>query len=225
MKSNYLQTLRSLSVLVGTGAFALAVIAADNKPEGGKPSVPASSDKVWSFADFESGKTTTLVDTSWQVFTDETVGGKSSAQISIVPLGAGGSKGAMRLSGKLTPDFQWGGFVGARASLQKGDSPKDMSAFTGVQFYARGDGKKYRVLLSKENVRDGNHFYMEFTAGPEWTLIRAPFSKLGQSPYFGTQVSWSADNLKGLGFLAMGEQGATADVALEVDNISFYSQP
>jgi hypothetical protein len=178
---------------------------------------------LW-LADFEKGKAESLVDTPCEQFTDSSLGGKSSVELSVVSGGAQGSKHALRMTGKLTTDFQWGGFVGFRVLLQPGGAPKNLSAFTGVQFYARGDGRKYSLLVSKENIKDSNHFSSEFTAGSDWTLVRVPFTKLKQSPNFGTQVSWSAENIDAVGFLARAEPGATAEANLELDQIGFYTE-
>jgi complex I intermediate-associated protein 30 (CIA30) len=190
-------------------------------PKGQDPQTPARGLRL---ADFELGTPQTLAGTPWQIFTDASMGGKSTMQIAVSSEGAGGSQHALVVTGKLTPEYQWGGFAGIRAAVQKGNAPKDMGAFAGIQFYSRGGGKTYRVLLSKENVKDFNHFYAEFSAPDKWTLVRVPFSKLVQSPYFGTQVAWSATNVNAVGFLAIAEPGATADVKLEIDEIGFYSQ-
>jgi hypothetical protein len=179
-------------------------------------------DKSLAIADFEDGKAMTQAGIPWVSFTDESVGGKSTMSLTVSTNGAQGSKGALKISAKLTPEFQWGGFVGARAWLQADGSPKDMSKVTGVRFYARGDGRKYRLLVSRENVKDGNHFAYEFTAPTEWKLFQVSFSKLAQSPYFGEQIPWSATNITGLGFLAFAESGTTAEGRLEIDNVSFY---
>src|SRR5262249_45175944 len=108
-----------------------------------------SSQPAFLVADFEKSKLVTLADTPWNVFTDSVLAGKSSLNVSVTSSGAGNSKGAMLLTGKLSPDFQWGGFAGITAMLQKGGATTNLSQFTGVQFLARGDGKTYRVLVGK----------------------------------------------------------------------------
>ena len=190
-----------------------ATATATDKEKGAKP-----------IADFEKGKPVTIADVPWMVFTDAGMGGKSTLQISIASGGAPGSRNFLRITGSLTSDFQWGGFAGTRAALQSDESPVNVGAYSGVRFYARGDGKKYRLLVGKANVKDGNHFGYEFTAPSEWTLIWVPFAQLAQSPLFGTQVSWSPENVTAVGFLARAEPGASSEVKLEIDNIGFYTQ-
>jgi hypothetical protein len=173
-------------------------------------------------ADFEKGRLITISEIAWTTFTDAVLAGKSSINPSITNSGAGNSKGAMLLTGKLTADLQWGGFAGVSAKLLNDGSSTNLSHFTGVQFYARGDGKAYRVVVGKENVKDSNHFFAEFRSKPEWTLFKVSFAELAQSPYFGTQVTWSADNINALAFMAMAAPEQTQEFNLQLDNISFY---
>jgi hypothetical protein len=173
-------------------------------------------------ADFDRGKLVTLVDSAWVVFTDANLAGKSTLEATVSSPGGQGSKGAMLLTGKLTADFQWGGFAGITAQLLKEGGSTNLSRFTGLQFLARGDGKVYRAVVGKENVTDSNHFLAEFTAKPEWSLIQVPFSILAQSPDFGTRVAWSAENVTAICFIAKAQPGETRQVRLEIDKVSFY---
>ena len=209
-------SLGACALMIGMLAGFSADEPSNTKVNSGQP------DKGLAIADFEEGKAMTLASTPWVSFTDESMGGKSTVSLTVSTNGAQASKVALKMSAKLTPEFQWGGFVGTRAWLQADGSPKDMSKVTGVRFYARGDGRKYRLLVSRQNVKDGNHFAYEFTAPTEWKLFQVSFSKLTQSPYFGEQVPWSATNITGVGFLAFAEPGTTAESRLEVDNVSFY---
>ena len=118
------------------------------------PSKPLPSPiKPLPVADFEGGKLTTLMDTPWVVFTDASMSGKSTLEASVASPGAKGSKGAMLLTGKLTTDIQWGGFAGITAQLSTAWPSTNLSRYTGVQFLARGDGKVYRAVVGKENVK------------------------------------------------------------------------
>jgi len=184
---------------------------------------PSTAVKVLCVADFEQATTQTLAGAPWETFNDSVMGGKSTIQISVTPQGAKGSQHGMLMSTKLTTDFQWGGFAGIRASLSSPGGTTNLSAFTGVQFYARGDGKTYRALVGRQSVKDGNHFYGEFVAPAQWTLVQVPFTKLVQSPDFGTRVAWSAEDVEAIGFLARAEPGKTAEMSLELDDIGLYS--
>ena len=181
-----------------------------------------ASSKLLPVADFEKGRLITVSEVAWIPFTDAVLAGKSSINPSITNSGAAGSKAAMQLTGKLTADFQWGGFAGVTARLLINGGSTNLSHFTGIQFHARGDGKPCRVVIGKENVKDNNHFFAEFRAKPEWALIKVSFTELAQSPFFGTQVTWSADNINSVAFMAIAQPEETREFNLQVDNISFY---
>ena len=55
--------------------------------------------------------------------------------------------------------------------------PIDASHFHGIRFDARGDGL-YRLILHRQSVRTGAHPSAGFKAGPAWSPIAIPFTKL-----------------------------------------------
>jgi hypothetical protein len=56
----------------------------------------------------------------------------------------------------------------------------DLSQFKGVRFAAKGNGKKYMLVVRRATVRDYGHFRAEFTARAEWTEIEVKWSDLQQ---------------------------------------------
>jgi hypothetical protein len=75
----------------------------------------------------------------------------------------------------------------------------DLSAFRGLRFFAKGDGKTYSVLLERESVRDYAHFRFDFIAGPVWSEIRIRFADFGQ-PDWGARVEPAWFDVTGLTF-------------------------
>src|SRR5207237_265779 len=67
------------------------------------------------------------------------------------------------------------------------DGPKDLSGYTALRFWVKGDGKKYRVRLGRVAVEDYCDFEYTFIAPKEWTLITAPLEQFTQ-PKWGKQV-------------------------------------
>jgi Complex I intermediate-associated protein 30 (CIA30) len=51
------------------------------------------------------------------------------------------------------------------------DGPKDLSVYKTIQFYAKGDGKQYRVSLGRKAITDYCYYEHEFTAPKDWTLV------------------------------------------------------
>jgi hypothetical protein len=99
-----------------------------------------------------------------------------------------------------------------------GVEPVDASAFRGVQFDARGDGR-YRILVSARAVRDWVPFAAPFDAGPEWAKVTIPFTALqrARSPQ---PASWTARDLTALSFEVARPPGEFG--WLQLDNVRFY---
>jgi hypothetical protein len=56
----------------------------------------------------------------------------------------------------------------------------DLSAYKGIQFYAKGDKKNYRVILCRDAVKDFADFEVAFFAGSEWKLVKKGFEDFSQ---------------------------------------------
>jgi hypothetical protein len=169
-------------------------------------------------ADFEDGSLTSKFGTKWYKITDEPMGGKSTVDAAVVPGGAGGSKKAGRMSGTVTTDFQFGGFAGMGVEIASG-AGKDLSGYTGVSFYAKGDAGKYRVSVPIAAVKDHNEYGKPFDAPKTWTLFRIPFSQLTQNSW-GGKAAWTGKDITGVEFVTVG--APRSSYLLEIDQISFY---
>ncbi|MEN1941436.1 CIA30 family protein [Luteimonas sp. MJ174] len=127
-------------------------------------------------ADFEDGGTGVRFGHGWQVTTDAMAGGKSVATQAWVAAGAGGSRGALRVSGQIRPGFAfpWAGtmFHPGAQPMQ----PVDASARSELVFQARGDGRSYQAMLFSGPSMQGMPAMQSFTAGPEWQEVRIPLS-------------------------------------------------
>jgi hypothetical protein len=154
---------------------------------------------------------------SWYKISDSIAGGSSRAEAQVVAGGAGGSKRSMRLSGALTNDFKFGPFAGVGVKIAGG--PRDLSGSTGIRFYARGDGGKYRISVPCAAVRDHNEFGKDITPGAAWRLYSIPFAQLAQQPGWGRPVQWSGRDVKGFELVAM---GAARGFNVQIDQVSFY---
>ncbi|GEM_PF-42322 len=181
------------------------------------PTAPPSGPLV---EDFEDGDTISRWGGRWTAVDDRVAGGSSHAQIDIVPAGAHGSRHALKISGRVTTRFTWGPFAGAALSLSRDpQSTVDVSAYRGIQFYVRGDGKTYRMLVHIAAVKDYDAFFASFTAGNEWRLVRIPFSELRQQG-FGRRVEWNARQVKSIAFFTSGAPHEAFELYL--DDIAFY---
>lgn len=141
------------------------------------PATPIAATSTGIVSTFEEGETSTEFGGGWQISTDARMGGKSEAAMKVVSPGAGGTKGALEVTGELrsgTP-FPWAGpmFFPGGAPM----SPVDLSRFREVVFMARGDGGQYRLMVFATRLGNVPATHA-FTAGQEWTEVVVPFKAL-----------------------------------------------
>jgi imidazolonepropionase-like amidohydrolase len=139
---------------------------------------PAGSESGW-IADFEQeGAPRARFGSGWVVTTDAMAGGKSVAKMEVVPGGAQGSEGALRVTGEVKEGFAfpWSGvmFSPGAAPMQ----PANLSRHKAIQFWAKGDRQTYQVMIftRKLGYRPATQ---TFVAGPEWKQFTLPFSAFG----------------------------------------------
>ena len=103
--------------------------------------------------------------TTWEAIDDRIMGGKSQSQTEFI------SDGAMRFSGQVSLDNN-GGFASVRST--SGDY--DLSPFSGLKLYLRGDGKTYKISLRTDVFFDGVSYQVSFaTEAGVWQEITLKF--------------------------------------------------
>ncbi len=91
--------------------------------------------------------------------------------------GVNGKGKSAKLTGKVTK----GGYISIGTSLSKNGQPISLAQYKGIEFWAKGDGKKYGIQLQTPNViKDYNYYSYVFVAKPQWTHYQIPFDKLTQ---------------------------------------------
>lgn len=127
---------------------------------------------------FDDGAATSRFGSGWVASTDAIAGGKSTAEMQVVEAGADGSAKALRVSGTVDGalPYAWAGaaFMPGSAPMQ----PVDVSAAKEVSFWARGDGKTYRVMLFVQS-RGMMPMTRTFVSTPEWKEFTLPLSAFG----------------------------------------------
>jgi hypothetical protein len=116
---------------------------------------------------FDDGAPTARFGQGWMASTDAQAGGKSTADLQIVDGGAEATAKAMRLTGNVDAGlpYAWAGaaFMPASVPMQ----PADISAAKEIAFWARGDGKTYRVMLFAQS-RGMMPMTRTFASTSEW---------------------------------------------------------
>ncbi|MEO8449158.1 MAG: amidohydrolase family protein [Gemmatimonadota bacterium] len=144
--------------------------AQDAARRAGPPAATAgapSGSEAGAVSTFDDGSTRAAFG-GWSVSTDDIAGGKSTATITAVDGGAQGSKGALKIAGTIAPPFAypWAGAMFSPGPQPM--APADLSAKKEIRFWAKGDGKQYRVMMFAAS-RGQMPLTQTFVAGPEWT--------------------------------------------------------
>jgi hypothetical protein len=140
---------------------------------------PAGSESGW-IADFErEGAPEARFGAGWSISTDQIAGGKSIAKLEVVPGGAEGSKSALRVSGEVVQGFAfpWSGVMFSPGPTPM--APANLSARKAIQFWAKGDGQTYQIMLFSQHL-GYRPATQTFTAGPEWKQFTLPFAGFGE---------------------------------------------
>jgi len=104
----------------------------------------------------------------------------------------GAQKMAIHLTGKLGkngPPWPWATLA---VNLEPNATPVDLTHVVGIRFKAKGDGKPYKVAITRKAVTDYGTFAYSFSPGKDWKQYSVPLSKLKQ-PDWAKQVerSWT----------------------------------
>jgi imidazolonepropionase-like amidohydrolase len=134
--------------------------------------VPALGDGM--ISNFDSGDTKPAFGVGWQISTDSIAGGVSTASMEVVAGGANGTPKSLHIHADTKPGFM---FPWAGAMLMLGATPMqpvDLSAKSGLSFFAKGDTDIRVMLFSVSTGRVPRQTNVH--AGAEWTAITLPWS-------------------------------------------------
>jgi hypothetical protein len=127
-------------------------------------------------SDFDSNSVESSFGAGWHPTTDQMAGGASTVSHRVIDGGAGGSRGALEITGEIKDGFAypWAGvmFFPAKQPMQ----PADLSSRKELAFQARGDGKTYNVMVFSGESMQSVPSVQTFTAGPTWQEVRIPLA-------------------------------------------------
>jgi ABC-2 type transport system permease protein len=158
--------------------------------------VPAPA--ATTIADFDQGTANAAYGTGMAPSGDEHQGGSSTASQRLVAGGAGGSAGALEVTGELRPGAQYpyaGTFFFPEGPPMEG--LMDYSGRKTLSFHARGDGRRYTLMVFT-GVTMGIPLMYNFTAGPEWRRYELNLADFSAHDF---------KRVRGMAFGAMGENG------------------
>jgi hypothetical protein len=170
----------------------------------------------------------------WYTYDDNPAGG--SSKVTPTPdkpfvMSKPGLKGdgeCAGMKGQVTTKFQFG-FTGMGYYLSPKEvkKPFDISDKTGISFWHKGDGKKYRVKLVsthpdfKEKDSD-NHFGNDFHTTKEWGQTVIHFTNLFQQPGWGSKADLknALKLIKEIQFVTLGQPHES--VELMIDRLDIF---
>lgn len=124
---------------------------------------------------FDDGTTGSRFGMGWMVSNDDIAGGKSKGEITVVDGGAEGSAKALRVAGTIDAalPYAWSGamFTPATTPMQ----PANLSAAKELRFWAKGDGKSYRVMVFAQS-RGMAPATRAFEVTGDWKEFTFPFT-------------------------------------------------
>ncbi len=166
---------------------------------------PPKGSELGLISDFEGENIRTEYGAGWSISTDTMTGGKSSAKYALTDGGAVGSKRSLLITGTVVEGAQypWAGafFSPGPAMMQ----PANLSAWSSINFWARGDGKTYSVMIFAQSL-GFMPAMLSFEAGAEWKEFSFSFEDfpVDGSDIMGIFIGGSAD---------------LGDFALHIDNV------
>jgi len=159
-------------------------------------------------SDFDDGTSSSKFGAGWSVSTDVMAGGKSIAEMIVVDGGADGSAKSLAIRGTISDAFKqaWAGamFSPGKQIFQ----PANLGAKKEIRFWAKGDGKTYRVFIFAES-KGYAPLTQTFVAGAEWKEYVFPLA--------------SFDGIDGRGIMALifGGGPAPGSFAFQIDHVAF----
>lgn len=179
------------------------------------PSVAVPAKDVLKLDDFESGSP--AFGQGWFEGCD----GNGVTKLSPVPFGTlpGGSPaspghcvGMKGHFGPMQAPWPWALLV---LTLNSDNKPVDLSAYSSIRFYAKGDGKAHTVSLNKASVTDYADYQATFVSPADWTQVTISFKDFAQ-PTWGKQVD---KNFKDVTKLSFSPNTPDGDFDFKVDDV------
>jgi hypothetical protein len=150
---------------------AIATAIAVRRATGGAPALGLVSN-------FDDGKPTASFGMGWMISTDRFAGGKSTAEMAVADGGAGNSPKSLEVKGVIDGGlpYAWGGVMFMPNAQPM--APTDLSKAKEIRFWAKGDGRTYKVMVFSES-KGRVPLMQDFVAGGEWKEFVFPISSFG----------------------------------------------
>ncbi len=153
---------------------------------------------------------------SWGADHEKTTAG-TTASAERIKGGAVTKQTALRFWGHVGKPGQPWPWANLALNLRPNYDPVDVTAIKAVRFWVKGDGRKYRLSLTRDEVKDFAYHGFEFTASDEWTFVEVPIESMTQ-PTWGKAVPAVFKDSRQISFAPT---VTDSDFDLMVDDIEF----
>ncbi len=92
---------------------------------------------------------------------------------------SGGVSGSTICSVQMTGNIVSGGYGGVGTNLNSGGTAVDLTLYSGIEFYVKGDGGTYWLQFTQPSISNGDYFGVNFTAPANWTKVQVFFETSG----------------------------------------------
>jgi hypothetical protein len=177
-------------------------------PATGTPASGVPAPAVVELANFDGGSASAAYGLGWNAAGDDMRGGNSHATQRLVDGGAGGSKAALEVTGDLGDAIQYP-FAGTMFFPQ-GPPMQGLMDYSGkktLTFQARGDGRRYMLMVISGLAVEGIPLMFDFETGPEWHEVRLELAKYAN-------VDW-----KRVRAIGVGTMGPVGQFRFEIDDV------
>ncbi len=143
-----------------------------------QPGMALPEDEVL-LGDFEADASTAPIGSGWQAATDRFMGGRSKADIEHLMPGADGSRGALRIHGRIVASASGGpAWAGAMRFLDAESRAVDLSARRAIVLQARGKGGDCGLVLLPAD--GGQPLQIAFDLPRDWQRIEIALDAFAQ---------------------------------------------
>ena len=174
-------------------------------------------------SDFDGERIEIRSGLSLWVFADEQFGGTSEARPTLIHPGANASRGALRISFRITEDFA-NPFAGVWAMVGPEGLATDLSAYRGLRFYARTKDEGAFTAGVVRFPGQVKRYMAPLETRPDWTLIELPFDTFREVTPAGAPTAGApplvAHDVTSIGFSVAPK--LRGQFELDIDRIEFY---
>ena len=159
------------------------------------------------------GQLVAATGTGWEVLTDRRIGGSSTASFSVCHHGPDEVRWSLNISGELIPTI-----ASPWAGIMFNPGPErlravDLSAWDGIQFAIRGDGRTCGLLVFLASRGRLGAPSVPVTSGPTWATHRFAWRDFDES---------DGHDVQGILVAATGSEGP---FELQISDVRLWSGP